>query len=66
MIGITSMDEKPKLKSGKEITDDFFAEIENFEGVDAQIANALKDLYETNKLTEKSITNLLSNLRTDS
>lgn len=55
-----------KLKSGKEIMEEFFNELETIEGVDRNIASALKDLYAENKLSEKNITNTLKALRTPS
>lgn len=54
-----------KLKSGKEIMDEFFTELGTVEGVDEDIANALKALYTEGKLSEKNITNALNDLRTN-
>ncbi|MEQ7801918.1 hypothetical protein ABDJ41_19135 [Pedobacter sp. ASV1-7] len=55
-----------KLKSGKEIMDEFFADLETIEGVDESVANSLKALYIDNKLSEKNIINALNDLRTTS
>jgi len=52
-----------KVKSGKEIVDDFFKNIENIEGVDKEIAKMLVSLNENDKLTEINVKNELSNLR---
>jgi hypothetical protein len=51
------------LISGKELLDNFFADISNLEGVDLEITNQLKSLYETDKLSEKNIVNFLNELR---
>lgn len=40
-----------KVKSGKEMLDEFFADIKNIEGVDASIANIIQELYSQGKLT---------------
>lgn len=55
--------ENKKVKSGKEILDDFFKDIENIENVDKDIAKNLYDLYKSNKLTEKAVINKLEELR---
>lgn len=54
-----------KLKSGKEIMDEFFAELESLEGVDEDIANELASLYNSNKLSERNIINALNELRSN-
>ncbi len=54
---------KNKVKSGKEIVDDFFKNIENIDGVDKDIAKMLSNLYENDKLTEINVKNELPKLR---
>jgi hypothetical protein len=56
------MDER-KVKSGKEILNDFFNTISAVEGVDAEIANSLAELYTQDKLTDKNIANELLKIR---
>lgn len=51
-----------KVKSGKEILDDFFENIENIPNVDKDIAKMLTNLYSQNKLTDTNVKNELPNL----
>jgi hypothetical protein len=51
-----------KVKSGKEILDDFFENIENIPNVDKDIAKMLSNLYSQNKLTDTNVKNELPNL----
>lgn len=51
-----------KVKSGKEILDNFFENIENIPNVDPDIAKMLANLYTQNKLTDTTVKNELSNL----
>ena len=51
-----------KVKSGKEILDDFFENIENIPNVDKDIAKMLSNLYSQNKLTDTYVKNELPNL----
>ncbi|EKT3958476.1 hypothetical protein NTJ28_002491 [Flavobacterium psychrophilum] len=51
-----------KVKSGKEILDDFFKNIENIPNVDKDIARMLTNLYSQNKLTDTNVKNELPNL----
>lgn len=48
-----------KVKSGKEILDDFFKEISSIENVDETIADSLAELYTNGKLTDKNVVNEL-------
>jgi hypothetical protein len=57
--------EKTKVKSGKEILDDFFKEISSIENVDKTIAESLAELYTNGKLTDKNVVNELQKIRTD-
>jgi hypothetical protein len=52
-----------KVKSGKEILDDFFKDVENIPGVDKNIAQSLTTLYEQSKLTDINVKNELQKLR---
>lgn len=54
-----------KIKSGKEILDEFFEDIKTDEKLDQEVAAAIVDLYESGKLTDRNLTNKLSNLRED-
>lgn len=55
--------EENKVKSGKEILDEFFKDIATIENVDKTIANSLADLYANGKLTDKSVVNELQKIR---
>lgn len=55
--------EENKVKSGKEILDDFFKDIATIENVDETIANSFADLYANGKLTDKSVVNELQKIR---
>lgn len=52
-----------KVKSGKEILDDFFNGIEEIENVDTDIAKMLAELYQNDKLTDINVKNELQKLR---
>lgn len=54
-----------KIKSGKEILDDFFKNISLIENVDKTIADSLAKLYNNGKLTEKNMVNELQKIRTE-
>ena len=54
-----------EIKSGKEILDEFFEDIKTDEKLDQDVAAAIVDLYESGKLTDKNLTNTLSELRED-
>ena len=51
-----------KVKSGKEILDDFFENIESIANVDKDIAKMLADLYAQGKLTDVNVKNELPKL----
>ncbi|WP_241280365.1 hypothetical protein [Chryseobacterium cucumeris] len=57
--------EDTKVKSGKEILDDFFKEISSIENVDKTIAESLAGLYTNGKLTDKNVVNELQKIRTE-
>ena len=52
-----------EIKSGKEVIDEFFAEILNVEGVDLRTVEKLVELYSENKLTDSKIQNALEELK---
>ncbi|HOZ14031.1 MAG TPA: hypothetical protein PK784_04535 [Tenuifilaceae bacterium] len=52
-----------KVKSGKEILDDFFKGISEIENIDVEIANSLANLYHQGKFTDVNIKNELQKLR---
>ena len=52
-----------KVKSGKEILDDFFNGIEEIKNVDTDIAKMLSELYQNDKLTDTNVKNELQKLR---
>ena len=54
-----------KVKSGKEILDDFFTEISSIENVDKMIADSLVELYTNGKLTDKNVANELQKIRAE-
>ena len=55
-------DKKDNIKSGKEILDAFFSDIEQLP-IDKDIASVFKTLYEQGKFTDTNIKNKLQNLR---
>lgn len=56
------MKEKEQIKSGKEVIEDFFAEILNVPKADEETIKILVSLYEQDKFTEKSIQNALGEM----
>jgi len=54
-----------QIKSGKEVIDEFFAEILNVEGTDENTINKLIELYGDNKFTDSNIQNALEELKQD-
>jgi len=52
-----------KVKSGKEILNDFFNGLGDTENVDKDIAEMLIQLYQTDKLTDVHVKNELQKLR---
>lgn len=52
-----------KVKSGKEILDDFFNGIEEIENIDKDIAKIIFNLYQSDKLTDTYVKNELQKLR---
>ncbi len=51
-----------EIKSGKEVIDEFFAEIMNIEGVDKKTVEKLTSLYSERKLTDTNIQNAIGQL----
>ena len=54
-----------QIKSGKEVIDEFFAEILNVECTDENTINKLIELYGDNKFTDSNIQNALEELKQD-
>ena len=52
-----------KVKSGKEILDEFFDKISKIKKVDKVLANKLASLYNQGKLTDTNLKNALQKLR---
>jgi hypothetical protein len=52
-----------KVKSGKEILEDFFINISKIENVDSVLAESLVTLYQQGKLTDTNLKNELQKLR---
>ena len=50
------------IKSGKEVIDEFFAEIMNIEGVDKRTVEKLTSLYSEGKLTDTNIQNVMEKI----
>jgi hypothetical protein len=48
-----------KIKSGKEVLNDFFSEIYNVPNADKNTVDALVELYSQGKLTDKNVQNSL-------
>jgi len=51
-----------EIKSGKQVIDEFFAEIMNIEGVDKKTVEKLTSLYDEGKLTDTNVENAMSEL----
>ena len=51
------------IKSGKQILDEFFIEIDNMSDVDANVVYTIIDLYNTGKFSDKNLSNALLDLR---
>jgi len=52
-----------EIKSGKEILDEFFEEVKDDDKLEKNTAGAIIDLYNSGKLTDRNLTNALSDLR---
>lgn len=65
LIGTTSNSTymSNQVKSGKEILDDFFREIQNIPNVNEDVAKSLANLYEQGKLTDINVKNELQKIR---
>ena len=51
-----------ETKSGRVVIDEFFAEIQNIEGVDRKIVEKLISLYSEKRLTDTNIQNAMEQL----
>lgn len=47
------------IKSGKEVLDEFFADLSGISGVDAAVAKIVAGLYKEGKLTSTNLSNAL-------
>ena len=52
-----------KVKSGKKILDEFFADISSLEKVDKELAESLASLYHQGKLTDTNVKNEIQKIR---
>lgn len=52
-----------EVKSGKEILDDFFANISKIKNVDKELAESLSNLYQQGKLSDTHVKNELLKIR---
>ena len=50
------------IKSGKDVIDDFFAEIYNIPNADKKTVDALVELYSQGKLSDKNVQNTLDEI----
>jgi len=53
------------IKSGKEVIDEFFADVMKLKGVDDNIVKKLMYLYQEDKLTDTNVQNELDQLLQD-
>jgi hypothetical protein len=51
-----------KIKSGKDVINDFFAEIYNIPNADKKTVDALVELYSQGKLSDKFVQNTLDDI----
>lgn len=51
-----------KIKSGKDVINDFFAEIYNIPNTDKKTVDALVELYSQGKLSDKYVQNTLDDI----
>ena len=51
-----------EIKTGKEVIDEFFAEIMNIEGIDKKTVAKLTSLYNEGKLTNTNIQNAMDQI----
>jgi len=52
-----------KVKSGRELLDEFFTFFTNIEGVDKEVASIVRNLYREGKLTDINLSNELDRIR---
>lgn len=51
-----------KIKSGKDVIDDFFSEIYNIPNADKKTVDALVELFSQGKLSDKNVQNTLDEM----
>ena len=52
-----------KVKSGRELLDEFFTAITDIEGVEKEVAIVVRNLYREGKLTDTNLSNELDRIR---
>lgn len=52
-----------KIKSGRALLDEFFAAITDIEGIEKEIADIVRHLYQEGKLTDTNLSNELEKIR---
>ncbi|MDM8001211.1 MAG: hypothetical protein QUS33_14785 [Dehalococcoidia bacterium] len=52
-----------KVKTGREILDEFFGTVGDIAGVDKNVTDVLADLYQRRRLTNKNLSTKLAELR---
>ena len=52
-----------KVKSGRELLDEFFTAITDIKGVEKEVAIVVSNLYREGKLTDTNLSNELDSLR---
>ncbi len=52
-----------EIKSGKQILDEFFRDIKKIEGLNEGVVEDIIELYQSGKLSDKNISNMLLELR---
>ena len=52
-----------EIKSGKQLLDEFFQEIQNISNIDENVIKTIVELYDSGKLSDKNLSNALLELR---
>ncbi len=52
-----------QIRSGREVLEEFFAEIASIDGVDNDVANIVINLYREGKLSDTNLSNELMGIR---
>ena len=51
------------IKSGKQILEEYFNEIKEIEGLNEEVVEGITELYQSGKMSDKNISNMLLELR---